>query len=124
MSEATKHPAERANTHELIRGRVTLGEFEITVLTDGYFLLDGGVMFGVVPRPMWMKRVTPDVDNHILMGSNTLVVRDGKRTVVIDTGLGNKLDNLRSAADAALILCGGGHQHERSRCGDQLSPAF
>ncbi len=92
MSEAMKHPAERADTHELIRGRATLGEFEITVLTDGYFLLDGGGMFGVVPRPLWMKRVTPDAENRILMGSNTLVVRDGKRTVVIETGLGNKLD--------------------------------
>jgi glyoxylase-like metal-dependent hydrolase (beta-lactamase superfamily II) len=92
MSEAARHPAERANTHELIRGRATLGDFEITVLTDGYFLLDGGGMFGVVPRPLWMKRATPDAENHILMGSNTLVVRDGKRTVVIETGLGNKLD--------------------------------
>jgi len=97
MSETTKHPAERANTHELIRGQVTLGEFEITVLSDGYFLLDGGVMFGVVPRPVWMKRVTPDAENHILMGSNTLVVRNGKQTVVIDTGLGNKLDARKRA---------------------------
>jgi glyoxylase-like metal-dependent hydrolase (beta-lactamase superfamily II) len=92
MNTSIPHPAERANTHELIRGRVTLGEFEITVLTDGYFLLDGGAMFGVVPRPLWLKRVTPDAENRILMGSNTIVVRDGKRTVVIETGLGNKLD--------------------------------
>ncbi len=92
MSTASIHPAERAETHELIRGRARLGELEITVLTDGYFLLDGGSMFGVVPRPLWMKRVTPDAENRMLMGSNTVVVRDGKRTVVIETGLGNKLD--------------------------------
>ena len=92
MNTAIPHPAERANTHELIRGRVTLGEFEITVLTDGYFLLDGGAMFGVVPRPLWLKRVTPDAENRMLMGSNTVVIRDGKRTVIIETGLGNKLD--------------------------------
>ncbi len=92
MNTAIPHPAERANTHELIRGRVTMGEFEIIVLTDGYFLLDGGAMFGVVPRPLWLKRATPDAENRILMGSNVLVVRDGKRTVVIETGLGNKLD--------------------------------
>jgi glyoxylase-like metal-dependent hydrolase (beta-lactamase superfamily II) len=92
MNTVIPHPAERANTHELIRGRVTLGDFEITVLTDGYFLLDGGAMFGVVPRPLWLKRVTPDAENRMLMGSNTVVIRDGKRTVIIETGLGNKLD--------------------------------
>ena len=91
MNTAVRHPAERANTHELIRGRVTLGDLDIIVLTDGYFLLDGGATFGVVPRPLWMKRVTPDSENRILMGSNIVVIRDGKRTVMIETGLGNKL---------------------------------
>jgi glyoxylase-like metal-dependent hydrolase (beta-lactamase superfamily II) len=105
MSETAVHPAERADTHELIRGRARLGEFEITVLTDGYFLLDGGAMFGVVPRPLWMKRVTPDAENRILMGSNTLVVRDGKHTVVIETGLGNKLDpRMRAIYGARQLL--------------------
>jgi glyoxylase-like metal-dependent hydrolase (beta-lactamase superfamily II) len=86
------HPAERAGTNELIRGRVTLGDFEITVLTDGYFLLDGGAMFGVVPRTLWETRSAPDEKNRILIGTNTLVVRDGRRTVVIETGAGNKFD--------------------------------
>ncbi len=105
MSETAVHPAERAGTHELIRGRARLGEFEITVLTDGYFLLDGGAMFGVVPRPMWMKRATPDAENRILMGSNILVVRDGRRTVVIETGLGNKLDpRMRAIYGARQLL--------------------
>ncbi len=105
MSAAIAHPAERADTHELIRGRVTLGDFEITVLTDGYFLLDGGSMFGVVPRPLWLKRVTPDAENRILMGSNTLVLRDGKRTVVIETGLGGKLDaRMRAIYGARQLL--------------------
>jgi glyoxylase-like metal-dependent hydrolase (beta-lactamase superfamily II) len=105
MSTAVAHPAERANTHELISGRVTLGELEITVLTDGYFLLDGGAMFGVVPRPLWLKRVTPDAENRMLMGSNVVVIRDGKRTVIIETGLGNKLDaKMRSIYGAREML--------------------
>lgn len=104
MSTAIPHPAERANTHELIRGRVTLGDLEITVLTDGYFLLDGGAMFGVVPRPLWLKRATPDAENRILMGSNTVVIRDGKRTVIIETGLGNKLDAKMSAIYGARAM--------------------
>ncbi len=105
MSAAAAHPAERADTHELVRGRVTLGEFQITVLTDGYFLLDGGAMFGVVPKPLWSKRATPDAENRILMGANTLVVRDGRRTVVIETGLGGKLNpKMRSIYGARQLL--------------------
>jgi glyoxylase-like metal-dependent hydrolase (beta-lactamase superfamily II) len=92
MTEPAAHPAERADSHELIRGRVTLGDFEITVLTDGYFLLDGGAMFGVVPKTLWGARATPDAQNRILLGTNTLVVRDGRNTVVIETGAGNKFD--------------------------------
>ena len=91
MNTSAVHPAERGDSRELIRGRVTLGQFEITVLSDGYFLLDGGAMFGVVPKPLWQKRATPDEENRILLGTNVLVVRDGKRTVVIETGLGGKL---------------------------------
>jgi glyoxylase-like metal-dependent hydrolase (beta-lactamase superfamily II) len=86
------HPAERADSNELIRGRVTLGDFEIIVLTDGWFLLDGGAMFGVVPRALWEGRMEPDARNRILLGANALVVRDGRRTVVIETGVGNKFD--------------------------------
>lgn len=92
MSEQEPHPAERADTHELIRGRVTLGDFEITVLTDGYFLLDGGAMFGVAPKKLWEPRMPADAENRILLGLNTLLVRDGKQTVLIETGAGNKFD--------------------------------
>lgn len=86
------HPAERADTHELIRGRTVIGDFEITVLTDGYFLLDGGAMFGVVPKSLWEPRSPADSLNRILLGTNTLVVRDGRQTVVIETGVGSKFD--------------------------------
>ncbi len=92
MTQATVHPAERPGTHDLVRGRTTLGNFEITVLTDGYFLLDGGAMFGVVPKTLWEPRAKPDDRNRILIGTNTLVVRDGGRTVVIETGAGDKFD--------------------------------
>uniref|UniRef100_E6QL21 Beta-lactamase-like protein n=1 Tax=mine drainage metagenome TaxID=410659 RepID=E6QL21_9ZZZZ len=87
----SSHPAERADTAELIRGRVQLGDFEITVLTDGFFYLDGGAMFGVIPKPLWQKRARADEQNRILLGTNTVVLRDGKRTIVIETGIGDKL---------------------------------
>ena len=85
------HPAERAGTHELVRARTTLGAFELTVLSDGPYFLDGGAMFGVVPKPLWERRAPADELNRILLGTNTVVVRTGKHTVVIETGIGNKL---------------------------------
>ena len=87
------HPSERADSQELIRGRTTLGDFELTVLSDGFYFLDGGAMFGVVPKPLWEKRAPADEQNRILLGLNTVVVRTGKHTVVIETGIGNKLSD-------------------------------
>ena len=85
----------------MIRARTMLGDFEITVLSDGTYFLDGGAMFGVVPKPMWEKRAPADEFNRILLGTNTVVVRTGKHTVVIETGIGNKLPpKLREIFDA------------------------
>jgi glyoxylase-like metal-dependent hydrolase (beta-lactamase superfamily II) len=85
------HPAECADTERLIRGRAAVGDFDLTLCTDGFYLLDGGAMFGVVPKTMWSRRAPADADNRILLGTNTVVVRTGKHTVVIETGIGNKL---------------------------------
>jgi len=74
----------------LVRARNPLGEFELTVCTDGTYLLDGGAMFGVVPKPLWQKRIPADGENRIRLGLNSVVVRTGKHTVVIETGIGNK----------------------------------
>ncbi len=67
-----------------------LGDFELTFCSDGTYLLDGGAMFGVVPKTLWSKRTAADADNRILLGLNTTVVRTGKHVVVIETGIGNK----------------------------------
>jgi glyoxylase-like metal-dependent hydrolase (beta-lactamase superfamily II) len=84
------HPAEKPTDHELIRGRARVGDFDLTICTDGSYLLDGGAMFGVVPKTMWSKRVLADEQNRIILGLNTVVVRTGKQVVVIETGIGNK----------------------------------
>ena len=90
------HPAERSDTPHPVRGRTVLGDFELTILSDGTNFLDGGAMFGVVPKPLWEKRAPADEQNRILLGLNTVVVRTGKHNVVIETGIGNKLsDKLR-----------------------------
>ena len=81
---------EAERSRALVRARTTVGDFELTVCTDGTYLLDGGAMFGVVPKPLWQKRMPADDQNRILLGLNTAVVRTGKHTVVIETGIGNK----------------------------------
>jgi glyoxylase-like metal-dependent hydrolase (beta-lactamase superfamily II) len=95
------HPAENAATRNLVRTRTTLGDFEVTILTDGTYYLDGGAMFGVVPKPLWEKRAPADEQNRILLGTNTVVVRTGRQTVAIETGIGNKLpEKLNAIYDA------------------------
>jgi glyoxylase-like metal-dependent hydrolase (beta-lactamase superfamily II) len=89
----------------LVRGQSTLGDFELTILTDGTYLLDGGAMFGVVPKPLWEKRIPANERNQILLGTNTVVVRTGKHTVVIETGIGNKLsEKQRGIYDSRQLL--------------------
>ena len=87
---AGRHPAWRPGDSELVRGRLEVGAFELTLCTDGTYLLDGGAMFGVVPKTLWSKRTEADELNRILLGLNTTVVRTGKHTVLIETGIGNK----------------------------------
>ena len=82
--------AELYPASELVRARLLLGDFELTVCTDGTYKLDGGAMFGVVPKPLWEKRTPADDQNRIMLGLNTVVVRTGKQTVLIETGIGNK----------------------------------
>ena len=71
--------------------RFALGDLELIALFDGFFRLDGGAMFGVVPKPLWEKKTAADDRNRILLGMRPLIVR-GNRTMLIDAGLGGKDD--------------------------------
>ncbi len=71
--------------------RLTVGDDEFTILSDGTYELDGGAFFGVVPKVLWEKRIQADERNMLTVGTNSLLVRDGKRTVLIETGIGSKL---------------------------------
>jgi glyoxylase-like metal-dependent hydrolase (beta-lactamase superfamily II) len=66
------------------------GRWEIEVIPDGTFRLDGGAMFGIVPKTIWQRLIAPDDQNRILMGLNCLLARDGERIVVVETGMGTK----------------------------------
>jgi glyoxylase-like metal-dependent hydrolase (beta-lactamase superfamily II) len=68
-----------------------LGSLELISLSDGFIHLDGGAMFGTVPRTLWEKRLPPDDRNRITLGMRPLLVR-GERTLLIDAGCGDKMD--------------------------------
>jgi methylmalonyl-CoA epimerase len=70
--------------------RHSVGDFELISLFDGFFRLDGGAMFGVVPKALWEKKAPADDLNRITLAMRPLVVRDGSRTMLIDAGLGDK----------------------------------
>ena len=72
--------------------RHALGDFELITLSDGFISLDGGAMFGTVPRTLWEKRLPPDDANRIPLGMRPLIVRSGKITLIIDAGCGDKMD--------------------------------
>ena len=68
------------------------GSFEIHSVSDGFFRLDGGAMFGVVPRVIWERTNPPDDKNRILLGLNPFLIITEQRKILVDTGIGNKDD--------------------------------
>jgi glyoxylase-like metal-dependent hydrolase (beta-lactamase superfamily II) len=72
---------------------VRLGELDLRPVSDGRFRLDGGMMFGVVPRVLWAKRMAPDEANRVELELNCLLVRGPGFTALIDTGLGTNLSD-------------------------------
>ncbi len=70
---------------------VIVGDLDLTTLHDGPFRLDGGAMFGVVPRTMWEKLARPDDRNRIQLAMRPLLVRAPWGTMLIDCGAGDKM---------------------------------
>jgi glyoxylase-like metal-dependent hydrolase (beta-lactamase superfamily II) len=71
---------------------VVLGDFEIHHISAGLYRWDGGVFFGVVPKTMWSRRAEPDSLNRIQVSFNCYLIRTGGHNVLIETGVGDKLD--------------------------------
>ncbi|MEN8190355.1 MAG: MBL fold metallo-hydrolase [Thermodesulfobacteriota bacterium] len=70
---------------------LAIGEFQIYWLNGGHFQLDGGTMFGAVPRVLWERKCPPDASNLIPLVNDVLLVRTVEASIIIDTGLGNRL---------------------------------
>ena len=63
---------------------------KLSVVNTGYFKLDGGAMFGVVPKKLWIKTNEPDQNNLCTWAMRSLLIEDGDKLILIDTGIGNK----------------------------------
>jgi len=66
------------------------GEVWYQHVSDGEYALDGGAMFGVVPRNLWSQKKPPDDQNRIHLGLNCLLIRTHDRTILVDDGIGTK----------------------------------
>src|SRR6185503_8045504 len=94
------------------------GDYRIEVIPDCEFRLDGGAMFGVVPRNLWSKVCPPDDQNRIRMNMNCLFIEAGNERVLIDTGIGDKfsekhramygIDRRRSLSESLRLIAGVG----------------
>lgn len=68
------------------------GDMEVLPVHGGNFYLDGGAMFGVVPKTLWEKRAPADGRNRIRLAANSLLVRTAGKTILVETGNGTKWD--------------------------------
>src|SRR5215216_953473 len=71
--------------------RLPFGDLQLTTLHDGPFRLDGGAMFGVVPRPLWERKAPPDDRHRIQMAMRPLLVEASWGRMIIDCGAGDKM---------------------------------
>lgn len=68
-----------------------IGQYELHSIETGRFALDGGTMFGIVPKPLWNKLNPADDENRIEMALRSLLIMDDKHKILVDTGIGTKL---------------------------------
>ncbi|NPE27367.1 MBL fold metallo-hydrolase [Methanococcoides sp. SA1] len=72
------------------------GRFEVKVINAGFLAMDCGGIFGIIPKAIWQKKVTPDEHNRLKMSTNCLLLISDDRKILVDTGVGNGLgDKLR-----------------------------
>ena len=69
---------------------IELGDVSVHLLDDGRFALDGGAMYGVVPRTLWEKHDPPDERNRVTLGLNIALILTAGKKVLVDTGMGDK----------------------------------
>jgi glyoxylase-like metal-dependent hydrolase (beta-lactamase superfamily II) len=74
-----------------VKARLKLGDFEIYWLSGGLFMMDGGAIFGVVPKLLWKDKYPCDEENFVKIAAWPLLIKTPDRNILIETGIGNKL---------------------------------
>ncbi len=69
-----------------------IGKYKLQIINSGYFALDGGAMFGIIPKPLWQRTNPADDVNRIKLATRNLLLSSNNRNILIDTGMGNKWD--------------------------------
>lgn len=67
-----------------------IGPYTVSFLLDGMFKLDGGAMFGIVPKPLWEKAIPPDARNRIPLALRVVLLEGNGRRILLDDGIGDK----------------------------------
>ena len=67
-----------------------IGDYTLCKVETGTFGLDGGAMFGIVPKPLWSRQITPDEQNRIPLHMRCLLLQSTDRLIMIDAGIGHK----------------------------------
>lgn len=70
-----------------------IGKYKLTAIDTVTFGLDGGAMFGIIPKPLWQKYNPSDDQNRVTLGARSLLLENGKRKILIDTGIGEFWDD-------------------------------
>lgn len=69
-----------------------IGKLKLSVVEHGFFALDGGAMFGIIPRNLWQRTNPPDSQNRITLATRGLLIEFDNKKVLVDTGMGQKWD--------------------------------
>lgn len=67
-----------------------IGKYSVHIIESGYFGLDGGAMFGIVPKPLWERTNPPDKENRIKLATRNLLLISDSKKILVDTGMGTK----------------------------------
>ncbi len=77
--------------------KMTLGDFELEMFSDGTYWLDGGAFFGYIPKVLWERKAQADARNRVVTGLNSVLIRTGEHTILVETGIGPKLEEKKQA---------------------------
>lgn len=74
-----------------------IGKYRLSIIESGSFGLDGGAMFGIIPKPLWQRNNLPDEANRVRLATRNLLLESASKKIIIDTGMGNKWDEKMKA---------------------------